>query len=150
MAEIVGAVTIGFTLAGVAVGSARTVFRLKQLWSEVKEILETIQALMFKVELFEPIILEMEQATKATPIIGQDVVDWGGAIGRSSEHCQRQLKGLYNLISDLEAAITAQRRFKRGSAKVKVALGGSRLAEFERRMRDVVDILVITMSAWNM
>lgn len=150
MAEIVGAVASGFTLAGVAVGSARTVFRLKQLWSEVKEVPDTIQALMFKVELFESIILEMEQAIAAAPVLAEDTMDWGGAFARSSEHCQRQLKGLYDLIADLEAAITAQRRFKRGSAKVKVALGGSRLAEFERRMRDVVDILVITMSARNM
>ncbi|KAH6683549.1 hypothetical protein F5X68DRAFT_262983, partial [Plectosphaerella plurivora] len=150
MAEIVGAVASGFTLAGVAVSSARAVIRLRQLWSEVKEVPQSIQGLMLKVELFETIILEMEQTATVTPTDRQLTRGPDSAIARSTEHCQRQLKGLSDLINDLEAAITAQKRPKRMVAKVKVALGGSRLAEFERRMRDVVDTLTISMAARNL
>lgn len=147
MAEIVGAVASGFTLAGVAVGSARTVIRLRQLWSEVKDVPQAVQGLMLKIELFESIILEMEQTVMVTLTDKELALGPDSAIARSTEHCQRQLKGLSDLINDLEAAITAQKRSKRAVAKVKVVLGGSRLTEFERRMRDVVDILVIAMNA---
>lgn len=150
MAELVGAVASGFTLAGVAVGSARTVVRLKQLWSEVKEVPEAIQTLMDQVELFEHIIAEMEQATSVAPVDLVPAFGTNTALARSTEHCQRHLRGLADLINDLETEINAQKRRKRSVAKFKIALGASNLAEFEKRMREAVSTLVIAMNARNL
>lgn len=150
MAEVVGVVASAFTLGGVAVGSSRLVIRLKHLWGEVKEVPATIQGLLEKISILESVLLEIEQVSLSPDPPNDNIPRPTMALKKSTEHCKRHVQLFVALVTDLEVEINSAKRTKRSMGKVKVVLGKGKLADFERRMRDAVDLLVIAMNARNL
>ncbi|KAM0268387.1 hypothetical protein ACHAQH_010001 [Verticillium albo-atrum] len=146
MAEVVGVLSGSIAFAEVAVGAVRGAARLRQLWQDVKDVPDTVGALMLKIEILEPIIWSLEQGFSDGSAVETSFLIDDTPIKKSAELCRRTLDLFTQLVDDLSAEIAAARGFRRAKAKVKVALGKGTLAQFEQRMKDAIDYLSIAQS----
>ncbi|RYO96982.1 hypothetical protein DL766_005420 [Monosporascus sp. MC13-8B] len=149
MAEVVGLVASSVTLAGVAVKIGGVVFKLKELWDEIQDVPQTIAYLMKQIEIADSIVSEMENEVKEharfNPMIFDDT-----AMRNSTELCRHAVQNLVNLADDLRIQIDAQRKIKRGIAKVKVRFKKEVLAEHEKRLRDAFSIMAAAQHSYMM
>ncbi|RYP43924.1 hypothetical protein DL768_009555 [Monosporascus sp. mg162] len=149
MAEVVGVVASSVTLADVAIKIGGAVFKLKGLWDEIQDVPQTIAYLMKQIEIADSIVWEIENEVKEharfNPMIFDDT-----AMRNSTELCRHAVQNLMNLADDLRIQIDAQRKIKRGIAKVKVRLKKEALAEHEKRLQDAFRILTAAQQSYMM
>jgi len=98
------------------------VAKLRSLWSQVRNVPETICDLMKEMEILDPIVSEIEYefgdgVARLSPLLFDDTA------ARLSEGYYREaLRGLQELVKELEDQIESSQRSKRGMAKLKVVL----------------------------
>ncbi|CAJ2514179.1 Uu.00g022980.m01.CDS01 [Anthostomella pinea] len=132
MAEILGAVASGIAIAQITGTAGGAVLKLKKLWSEVKNVPETITDLMEQIDCLDPALWEAEQQfsqTQLPPQLWNDV-----AAVRSAECCRKALAKLSEVVLNLSLKIKAQGRVKRGFSRAKVALKEDELDSLQRRL----------------
>ncbi|KAK7417787.1 hypothetical protein QQZ08_011483 [Neonectria magnoliae] len=61
MAEVVGLVASSFTLLEVADKVTSGLFRLKRLWSEVKDVPEMIGDILARLDVLLPVVVEIDK-----------------------------------------------------------------------------------------
>ncbi|RYP38849.1 hypothetical protein DL767_002411 [Monosporascus sp. MG133] len=144
---VVGVVASSVTLAGVAIKIGGAVFKLKGLWDEIQDVPQAIAYLMKQIEIADSIVWEMENEMKEharfNPMIFDDT-----AMRNSTELCRHAVQNLINLADDLRVQIDAQRKIKRGIAKVKVRLKKEVLAEHEKQLQDAFRILIAAQQSY--
>lgn len=119
MAEIIGLVSGGIAIAQATGKVGSLVLSLSRLWKEVKDVPETIKALVEQLKYFALSIDAIEAEPQA--VIG------GGCpptpmCARAIQHCRHLHEKLDKLIQDLMGDIVSTRRRKRYVAKTKAVL----------------------------
>ncbi|KAJ4423386.1 hypothetical protein N0V82_001990 [Gnomoniopsis sp. IMI 355080] len=142
MAEILGTVSSAFAVAEVGVKAGNTLFKLRELWKEVQDVPEKIRDLMRQIEIYEPLLAELESYLVVDPLAA------GGAVarasspglvdvsvkGKTSSYCREALADLQDLVNDLSKGISSAERKKRGIGRVKAVLKKDDLNKFQSRL----------------
>lgn len=139
MAEVLGVFASGVAVAQVAATAGGAVLKLKRLWSEVKDVPDTIQDLMEQIDCIDPALWQAEQQmaqNELPPLLWND-----DAAVRSAAYCRKALVKLTELVDDLSVQITSSRRFSGKLAAVKVVLKKDELKKLERRLEGAVRML---------
>lgn len=63
IAEVFGVVTGALTVVEVSVRTGTGIFKLKQIWDEIREVLQTITALIYEINMLNPLLAELEADT---------------------------------------------------------------------------------------
>ncbi|KAK0668349.1 hypothetical protein QBC41DRAFT_252413 [Cercophora samala] len=143
MAEIIGLVSGGIAIAQATGKVGSLVLSLSRLWREVKDVPETIKALVEQLEYFALSIDAIETELQAE--IG------GGCpptpmCARAIQHCRHVHKELDKLIQDLMGDIVSTRRRKRYVAKTETVLFKKvELEMYEKRLYRTLKILEMAL-----
>ena len=140
MAEILAIASGVITVAQVAGQVGGISFRLKNLWSEVKDVPESINRLMMKLEVYDSVLSAMDQQLACT----QTLMQMDRPTILSLEYCRKAKRDLDELVNDIQFQISSVRKFKRGVAKFKVTLKKNLIRTYEERLRDALELLSIS------
>ena len=140
MAEILGLVSGVITVAQVAGQIGVCVLRLKTLWSEVKDVPDTINALMMDLELLDPMLSEM--ATQLSQV--QNIVQTDRLAISTLERSRQALRNLECLVNDLHQQVSSKKRLKKGIIKVKITLKKELIRTYQERLQNALQLLSLS------
>ena len=140
MAEILGLVSGVITVAQLAGQVGASVLRLKSLWGEVKDVPESINALMMQLELLDLVLSEMDDEFPRM----QSILSTDRLAILSLKHSRQAKKNLDHLVNDLQLQISSAKRLKRGIAKVKVTLKKDLIRTYQDRLTNTLQLLSLS------
>lgn len=146
MAELLGIITSAITVVETAGKVGSSILKLKRLWDEVKDVPQSIQALMDELEQVSSLLDAMEtEFTEIRHIVRNDKV-----AKASMDYC-RQAKGrLEGVVHELQQEINSQRRLRRGVAKFKVVLKSGLVSKHQEAMRYALQLLTSAQQIYMM
>ena len=143
-----GAVTGALTVIEVTARVGSGIFKLKQIWDEVKQVPQIITTLIDEIDMLNPLLAELE----ADMNLGQSHCATYGdpSAKRSVEFCRRTLDEMAAVTVDLTARVSSTKRARRGIAKGNVVLKKDVLLNFEDHLRRVVSMLGLAQQYYMM
>lgn len=148
MAEVFGIVANGLAVVEVAARVGSGVFKLKRIWDEVKEVPQSIIALIDEIDMLNPLISELEADTN---LALQSSVTYGDPSARRCVNfCRRALDEMTAITDELTTQVNSTRRARRGLAKVKIVLKKDVSVSYENRLRRVVSMLGLAQQYYLM
>lgn len=149
MAEVLGVVASGIAVVDAAGQIGSGIMKLKKLWSEVKDVPETINSLMQQLELLTVVIGEMETIQQSS--VGDAMRPFNSqGMQLSMMRCREAMDTLDHLVSKLAMHVDSEQRSKRARAKLKVALSKDNLAQCHDRLKDTVQLLQFAQGCYQM
>ena len=151
MAEVVGIISSGIAMAQLAGTIGAAAMKLNGLWQEVKDVPETIQYMMGRLEAVSDVVNEIEAIGDSN--LPHDSVP--SHLPRPSpsplaiQRCEMARKDLENLVRDLSVDIESSRKRKRLMGKVAVVLKKDTLAKYEMRLQHAVQLLAIAHQVYT-
>lgn len=148
MAETLGIVASGITVAQIASQAGGAVLKLKQLWDEVHDVPDTITDLMEQIDCLDPALWEAEQHfnhQNISPLLWDHT-----AARRSAEYCRKALEKLSEITSDLSALVRSRHTMRRKIGCVKVVLKKEQIKSVEQRLRNAIGMLQIAQQGYIM
>lgn len=150
MAELLGLVASGISVAQVAASIASASLKLKLLVDEVKDAPESLRELLNHVELLTPILCDTTN---------EDVAEMAGRVPASPQltqtlqnalaACQKAAQQLQLLALDLSSQIEAARGgARRRFAMAKVLLKKGTLSKYEMRLEKAVQLLSLAQQTY--
>lgn len=151
MAEILGLVASGLSIAQIAGSIVKTSVKVKALLDEVKDAPETLRDMLEYIDLLTPILCEatVGGANGASTI--PPVSPASSHLQHALTACQKAGEQLEILAGDLMSQIDAARgRVKRKRAIVKVVLKKGTLAQHEKRLERAIRLLQVAQGTYTM
>jgi hypothetical protein len=150
MAEVLGVVASGIAVVDAAGNIGSGIIKLRRLWNEVKDVPDTINSLMQHLELLAVVMEEMEAMHQSHT--GNATLRPFNSQGMqlSMMRCREAMATLEGLITKLTKHVDSERRSRRAKAKLKVALGKDDLNQCQGRLSDVVQLLQLAQSCFQM
>lgn len=145
MAEVVGLVASSLTLLEVADRVTRSLFQLKRLWDEVKDVPETIREILTRLDVLLPVVIEIDKDLQREPTMSGN-----SAAVLSLSYCQNAINELTSVIDDLSHNIESVRGFRRNAARVKVVLKKDALSKYERKLEWAIQLLLLAQQLHTM
>lgn len=146
MAEVLGIISSAITVVQVAGKIGHQTVALKRLWNEVKEIPETISALMEEISIYCPVLDQMEDEFQQC----HEIVRNDSAAKKSFEYCRQAVSELEALIEQLQRQIDLARTGKKTLAKVKVVLKKPMIEEHQSRLQRAIRVLMMAQQMYLM
>lgn len=152
MAEVLGLVASGLSVASTAGSIVTTSIKVKALLDEVKDAPDNLKDMLDHIELLTPILCEAtttghESAgtAKSPPLAATSHLQQALARCRAASE---QLELLArSLISQVD---TARGGLRRKRAMVKVVLKKATLAEYEKRLQRTIQLLTLAHNAYTL
>lgn len=138
MAEMLGTVSSAIAIAEVGLKVGGTLLKLRELWKEVQHVPQKIQDIMSQMDIYEPILADIERYLNFHPLTGSDrgtsALFNASIATKTSSYCKEAFNDLQDLVEDLSRQITSTQRSKRGIGKLKVLLKKDDLNRFQIRL----------------
>jgi DNA repair ATPase RecN len=141
MAEILGVVASGITVVETAGVLGTKLLALKRLWDEVKDVPETIQDLMTRIEVLQPLLDQIENDFHNLGSVPRKRLEGDESAIRCVEHCRTAVSQLSALSDELSVRINSKQRTRRGIAKVRVLIKKDILQKFEGQLQNALHLL---------
>lgn len=149
MAEVLGVVASGIAVVDAAGQIGSGILKLRRLWSEVKDVPDTINSLMQQLELLAVVIGEMETIQHSSTGDATRPLNSQG-MQLSMTRCREAMNVLEHLVSNLTHHVNSQKRLKRAKAKLKVALEKDALNQCHKRLSNAVQLLQVAQGCYQM
>ncbi|KAK7955655.1 uncharacterized protein PG986_004877 [Apiospora aurea] len=147
MTEPLGVVASGIAVAQLGVATGGAVFKLRQLWGQVKDVPETISDLIERIDLIYPAVWDFEQQFSHAALPS---VLWDNTTAvRSVAYCRKALQKLSNVVDDLSVKIASRRGFQRKLVAARVVLKKDELKKLEEQLKIALDVLGFAQEAYN-
>lgn len=149
MAEVLGTVASALAVAEVGIKVGSTIHKLRALWDEIQEVPEEIHQSLREIEILDLLLSDIEydlaaQRSTLNPLLYNDA-----AAKLSTSYCREALKGLWDLIDELNLEIDSKRKRRRGMARLKVVLKKETLAKLQARLQRAVQLLLLAERAYS-
>ena len=148
MAELVGVVASGISIATLAAQVANSVIQLKRYWSELKEAPEDICLLIEEVEDIQLVLSTIEEDQRCNPISRTALESISAS--RCLERCKKGADLLKNLADELSAEVTSTSTRKKAWAAAKVILKKDRLEKYKSRLERAIRLLTVSYQSYSM
>ncbi|ETS75529.1 hypothetical protein PFICI_12473 [Pestalotiopsis fici W106-1] len=149
MAEVLGVVASGIAVVDAAGQIGSGIIKLRRLWSQVKDVPDTVNSLMQQLELLAVVMGEMETIYQSSPVDASRPFN-GQGMQLSMTRCREAMDALEDLVNKLTQHVDSQKRFKRAKAKLKVALGKDDLDQCHSRLNNAVQLLQVAQGCFQM
>lgn len=155
MAEVLGIVASGLSVAQIAGSILTTGFKVKTLLREVKDAPHGMRDMLDHIELLTPILCEAttndEESAGTNPPLLPATSHLRQALHNSLTACQAAGEQLEILAGALKSQIDAARGgVRRKRAMVKVVLKKGTLAQYEVRLQRAIQLLTLAQSTYVM
>lgn len=152
MAEVVGLVASGLSVAQIAGSIVTTSIKVKALLEEVKDAPDNLKDMLDYIELLTPILSEATTAgdegagtTNSLPLAATPHLQQARA------GCQAASEQLELLVRSLMSQIeTARGGMRRKCAMIKVVLKKGTLAEYEKRLQRTIQLLSLAHDTYTL
>lgn len=155
MAEVLGLVASGISVAQVAGSIVTTSLKVKALLEEIKDAPETLEHMLGHIELLTPVLCEATAGddgvagTSPPPLPATSHLQQ--ALQRTLAACQTAGEQLELLATDLMSQINvAHGGVRRKRAIVKVVLKKGTLARYEARLQKTIQLLTLAQNTYIM
>lgn len=152
MAEVLGLVASGLSVAQIAGSIVTTGIKVKALLDEVKDAPDNLKHMLEHIELLTPILCEAtitgyESAGTTNSLTLAATSHLQQALKRCQEASEQLERLAINLISQID---TARGGVRRKRAMVKVVLKKGMLAEYEMRLQRTIQLLSFAHNAYTL
>lgn len=146
MAEILGAVASGLAVAEAGLKVGGTVWKLNQLWKEMKEVPATIQDLMRQIEMIGLILSEHETnlSIQSTAFPIRLSTHNGAPAAQSVAYSREALNDLQRLVEDLNSAVESGKKREQVVGRVRVVLEKGTIKDFQDRLERAIRLVICT------
>ncbi|KAI8688745.1 hypothetical protein NCS55_00129100 [Fusarium keratoplasticum] len=127
---------------------AKCVIKTKKLWDQAQELPEDIQALIMRLQCYQPIFDAMQQQLQHDDSLCS--VQNDSLVKTNLDCCKLSLKTLQSTSDDLLSQLNAKKGLKRKLAAVKLALGKDNLDRLKNRLSESIELLKLAIMAWDM
>lgn len=155
MAEVLGLVASGISVAQVAGSIVTSSLKIKALLDEVRDAPESLESMLSHIELLTPILCEAtaggDEIAGASPLPLPATSHLQQALQRTLAACQTAGEELELLATDMMSQINEGRGgVRRKRAIVKVVLKKGTLARYEARLQKTIQLLTVAQNAYIM
>lgn len=155
MAEVLGLVASGLSVAQIAGSIVATSLKVKTLLDEVKGAPRLLRHMLSQIEIFTPVLCEAttdgDEATGTYPPLLPATSHLQQAMQNALRSCQAASEELELLATNLMSQIDAARSgVRRKRAMVKVVLNKDGLAQCEKHLQNTIQLLILAQSAYIM
>jgi hypothetical protein len=142
MAEVLGVVASGISVAQIAGNVASTIAKLKRYWDQVKESPAEIAYLLREIESLGLILshIRNDQARQTLPPLVSDNI----CVQQSLKLCTEGADELASLVEELAEKIEGKTGWRKRTASVKVVLRKEDIKRLKRRMKNAIRLLTLS------
>ncbi|OTB05169.1 hypothetical protein M426DRAFT_144477 [Hypoxylon sp. CI-4A] len=146
MAEALGVAASGIAIAQISTQVGGTLFKLKKLWDEVKDVPDYITDLMEQIDCLNPVLWEVENGFNQPdlPSILWDKL----ASGPTTTYCHKAHHHLAEIVGELGYQISSAKKGRRTIAAIKVLLKKDSLRRLEKRLESAVRMLTLAQQSY--
>lgn len=142
---MVGIVSGGIAMAGLAGNLAKSTIALKALWDRFQHVPESIQSLLDHLEVIYPLIAEMEASFVACPTPLASM----GTAASCVKLATKSLNALNGLAKDIQTNLDSTMARKRNKAKVKALLKADTMRQYQERLDAALRTLSLCLLTYN-
>ena len=142
MAEVIGVVASGISIAGLVVQIAQSVMKLKSYWNDFKEAPEEIRSMVEEIESVYLLLCDIEEDQRRNPI-SKIVLDTTST-SRCLDHCRRGADSLKRIVDELNVEIDAPNLLRRKWASVMVVMKRDKMAKYKSRVEKAIQVLTLS------
>ncbi|KAL9114818.1 MAG: hypothetical protein Q9187_007399, partial [Circinaria calcarea] len=147
MAEVVGVVASGISIATLAAQIANSVTKLKSYWDELKEAPEDIRLLIEEIEDLNLLLYDVEDDQRRNAMSSK-LLDNTSA-SRCLEHCKRGADSLKELTDDLATDLNGPDKLRRKWASAKVVLKKDKIEKYKARLERAIRLLSLSHHSYT-
>lgn len=144
MAEVLGVVSSGIAVVGLAGQVAKQAIALKQLWDEVKGVPEGIQALVAQLELLNPVLADMEVSFLESP----EIYNNHATARQSIAYCTKAIEDLSVLTTDLSQDINSAKWLKKSKSRIRIVLKKDQINAYRERLQNALQLLGLSQQIY--
>ncbi|KAK8128763.1 hypothetical protein PG984_009871 [Apiospora sp. TS-2023a] len=135
MAEILGAVASGISIAQFAGIIIKTSFRIKNLLEEMKEIPQELQRHLAQIQILAPLLVEIDHGPSIS----------NGALIAAAEQCRQAALELDAFATELSHQLQSSKGSTRRFRSFQVVLQKNTLASHEKRVHATMQMLMLAL-----
>ncbi|KAJ0420822.1 hypothetical protein BJY00DRAFT_323571 [Aspergillus carlsbadensis] len=139
MAEVVGILSGGITLADATHKAGSAIVALKRLWNEVHNVPDYINTLLDRLSLLRAVLADTESELRRDPTI----LAGNSTLQQTVQYCNETIRNLDTLVGDLGKEVDHKRRLRRNKARIKVVLEQGTIRRLEGEINNAVQLLEI-------
>ena len=147
MAEVLGVVASGISIANLVAQIANSVTKLKSYWDELQEAPEDIRLLIEEIEDLYLLLYHIEDDQRRNPMSSKFLDN--ASASRCLEHCKRGADSLRKLTDDLGSDINAPDRFRRKWASAKVVFKKDKIEKYKARLERAIRLLTLSHQCYT-
>ncbi|KAK8033636.1 hypothetical protein PG991_003034 [Apiospora marii] len=135
MAEMLGAVASGISIAQFAGSIIKTGFRIKTLLDDVRDVPEDLQRHLGQIQVLASLLAEVDHGLSIS----------NGALLAAAEQCRQAALELDVLATELSNQVQSSQGFNRRFRSLQAVLQKSTLARHEKRMQASMQMLMLAL-----
>ena len=147
MAEVIGVVASGISIATLAAQIAGSIVKLKSYWNEVKDAPEDIWLLMEELEGFKTLFSIIQGNLQRDSISNTTAASISAS--ECLDNCQKGAKRLQKLTNDLYTDINASRGTKLRWVSAKVVMKKDKIKRYKSRLKSSIGLLSLSYQSYN-
>ncbi|KAI1374189.1 hypothetical protein F4677DRAFT_172830 [Hypoxylon crocopeplum] len=146
MAEALGVAASGIAIAQISAQVGGAVFKLKQLWDEIKDVPDDIADLMEQIDCLDPVLWQTENIVNES---NPSALAWDELASKSTTiYCRKALQNLTDMVDELSRQIHTSKKGRRTLSAVKVLLKKDSLKKLEKRLEIAVRMLTFAQQSY--
>lgn len=135
MAEMLGAVASGISIAQFTGSIIKTGFRIKSLLEDVRDVSEDLQRHLGQIQVLAPLLVEIDHGPSIS----------NGALLAAAEQCRQAALELDVLATELSNQVQSSQGFNRRFRSLQAVLQKSALARHDKRMQASMQMLMLAL-----
>ncbi|KAK8010162.1 hypothetical protein PG990_009127 [Apiospora arundinis] len=135
MAEVLGAVASGFSIAQLAGAIIKTGFRIKNLLDEIQEVPGDLRRHLGQIQILAPLLAEIDHGPSIS----------NSALTAAAEQCRQAAEELGTLAADLSRHVESSKGLNRRFRALQATLQKNTISRYEKRMEGAIQMLMLAL-----
>jgi hypothetical protein len=146
MAEVLGVVASGVSIAQLTGQIATSIIRLKGFWDQVKNAPDEISNLIKELEVLNDVLCDLEPRETTSP---PDFMAGSHAFRQSLTLCYEATRELCNLADSLNLEIASSRKLWRARGCVKLVIKRDQIKRYKSRLKSAITLLSLSHQCYT-
>ena len=147
MAEALGAVASGISIATLAIQITSSVIKLKSCWDKIQDVPEEIKLLIDEIDCLRLVLSDIEEDQRRNPI-SHLLIDNSSA-SKCLEHCRRGPDRLKDLVDELGTDVYNPNRLMKKWAATKVVLKKEKIEKYKSHLKAALRLLSLSHQCYT-
>ncbi|KAJ5798310.1 uncharacterized protein N7503_007606 [Penicillium pulvis] len=147
MAEVIGIISGAITFATVVAQISKSIFQIKECWSQIRDAPEELQELIAELEIYDLILREIEQSLSLGPLA--NAIGTSAHLSRSLEICKKAAERLQVISNELAKDLSPSSRVRRSYSSFKTVLQKSKVEKYKAKLSNSIRLLSLSQQCYS-